>query len=261
MSDKPNNYTLGRGELHFAQFLPNTRTPAGERYIGNSPEFSATIENENLDHFNSDRGVREKDESITLQTNRSASFTTDNVDPDNLALFFFGSKTALTVAGGNVVDEPLGKVKKGLSYQLGMSDANPAGARVLSNVVIKDAGGAGTTYVPDTDYKVDLDLGRVFIIPGGAIADDAELAADYDEAAGTRDRIVSGSQAIEGALRYIAYNPAGKQFDWYMPWVKITPNGDFALKGDEWQTIPFSVEILKKSGMEAVYVDGRPMAA
>lgn len=256
-----NNYTLGRGELHFAQFKPNTRTPGGERYIGNSPEFTATIENENLDHFNSDRGVREKDESIALQTNRTATFTTDNVSPENLALFFFGSKTALTSAGGPVSDEAFEGVEKGLSYQLGATNANPAGARNVSTVVIKDEAEPATTFTEGTDYTVDLTLGRFTVLEGGAITEGANLLADYEEQGGTRERVVSGSQAIEGQLRYIAYNPAGKQFDWVMPWVKITPNGDFALKGDEWQTIPFTVEILRKEGLEAIYIDGRPLAA
>ena len=45
-----------------------------------------------------------------------------------------------------------------------------------------------------------------------------------------------------------------------MPYVKISPNGDYALKGDEWQQIPFNIEILKKTGFEALYSDGRAYA-
>ena len=44
-----------------------------------------------------------------------------------------------------------------------------------------------------------------------------------------------------------------------MPSVKLSPNGDYALKSDEWQQIPFNVEILKPEGMEAVYADDRPV--
>ncbi|WP_206680500.1 phage tail tube protein [Neoaquamicrobium sediminum] len=223
------------------------------------PELSITVETENLDHYNSDRGVREKDESIALQTDRNGSFTTDNVDPENLALFFFGSTTALTDAGGTVEGEAIGPVEVGLTYQLGVSANNPAGVRNVSAVAVTD--GDATTYVLDTDYALDAELGRITILAGGAITDEAALEADYTTEASTRERIVSGSQAIEGQLRYISYNPAGKQFDYLLPWVKITPNGDFALKGDEWQTIPFSVEVLKKGNMQAVYIDGRPMIA
>ena len=83
---------------------------------------------------------------------------------------------------------------------------------------------------------------------------------DYTTLASSRTRIISGSTPIVGALRYIAFNPAGQQLDWYMPYVKISPNGDYALKGDEWQQIPFNIEILKKTGFEALYIDGRAYA-
>ena len=76
--------------------------------------------------------------------------------------------------------------------------------------------------------------------------------------ASTRDRVISRGQTVEGSLRYLANNPAGANIDYFMPWVKITPNGDFSLKGDEWQTVPFNIEILKKGDLEAIYVDGRP---
>ena len=96
------NLTLGRGELWFAPYLTGTTTPDGERYIGNSPEFSLTIENENLDHFNSDHGVNEKDDSIVLSTNRTGAFTSDNIGMENLALFFLGEAKTITTAAATV---------------------------------------------------------------------------------------------------------------------------------------------------------------
>ena len=68
-----NQYVLGRGEIDFSRFRTGGQDPEGFRYIGNTPEFNLTIESENLDHFNSDRGVNEKDASIVLTTNRSGS--------------------------------------------------------------------------------------------------------------------------------------------------------------------------------------------
>jgi len=46
-----------------------------------------------------------------------------------------------------------------------------------------------------------------------------------------------------------------------MPYVKLMPNGDFALKGDEWQQLSFNIEVLKKGTLEAVYMDGRAVAS
>lgn len=373
-----NNLTLGRGELWFSRFKPGTQDPEGERYFGNSPEFSATIESETLDHFDSDHGVNEKDESVPLSTNRSGSFVTDNIDLENVALFFFGSKTALTVAGGSAIETITG-VLPGLTYQLGTSQTNPSGARGImdtpapvvsltgsavaatgtvtfsaagtaddtvtigavayklvavpaaandvkigatadetaANLVaaIMAASGAGTEYgtgtlvhpsvsavdagavitltakipgaagnsialattstaaavsgaalsggaggaiTPVTDYELNLVLGRLAIAEQGAVQSGDSLSVSYTTATTTRERVISGSNPISGALRYIAFNPVGAQLDWFMPYVKLTPNGDYALKGDEWQQIPFNVEILKKPGLEALYIDGRP---
>lgn len=259
-----NNYTLGRGELWFARFKDGTQNPGGELYFGNTPEFNASIESETLDHFNSDRGVNEKDASIVLQTNRTGSFITDNISPENLALFFFGESTAFTVAGGAVTGENVGAVEQGKTYQLGISPTNPVGAVALDSntaIVVEDAGGGGSTYVVNTDYIIDYDLGRLTIVEGGGIADTTDIDVNYTTLASTRTRIISGSKPIEGALRYISFNPQGKQFSWYMPYVKLSPNGDYALKGDEWQQIPFNIEILKKSNLEAIYIDGSPLVS
>lgn len=255
------NLTLGRGELWFAPFLTGTTTPTGERYLGNSPEFSATIETENLDHFDSDHGVNEKDDSIPLSTNRTGSFITDNIDPKNVALFFFGQSNVFTVPGGAVVDETHLSVSPGLTYQLGMSDADPTGARNIlatpTPTVTDDTPTTPVTYAAGTDYTLDLALGRLTVLETGTIDEGTNLVIGYTTAASSRSRIISGSTAVAGAMRYLAFNPAGPQLDWYMPYVKLSPNGDYNLKGDEWQQIPFSIEILKKTGREALYIDGR----
>lgn len=254
------NYTLGRGELHFARFKTGTQTPAGEHYFGNTPEFSMSISSENLDHFSSDRGIREKDDSVLLQTDRTGSFTTDSIQPENIALFFFGTKeiVATVAAASQVQVIAAADVVQGQGYQLGTSAANPAGVNKVSTVVVKNTTTPATVYVLNTDYSVDLANGRVTLIEGGAIATGTGITVDYAIAASSRERVVSGSQPIEGTLRYIAKNPKGKQFSYFMPYVKLAPNGDFPLKSDEWQTLPFTVEILKKTGLEAVYCDGVP---
>lgn len=260
-----NNYTLGRGELYFARFLPGTSTPEGERYLGNSPEFNLTISEEKLDHFSSDRGVREKDDSISLQVDRTGSFTTDDIDVENLALFFFGDTSTVTVTGATITNEVINNVEKGLFYQLGVTNANPSGARDLDvhtagppalNVIVTNTAGT-TTYAEGTDYTIDMALGRLYIMPTGTI-NVTTLHVDYRTKSHSRARVISGSTPVEGQMRFVAKNPKGQNFDYFFPKVIISPNGDFALKGDEWQTIPFNLEVVKLDGKEAIYVDGRP---
>lgn len=255
------NYTLGRGELYFNQFKPGTMSGIGERYFGNTPEISISIESETLDHYNSDRGVREKDDSVILETSRTMTFTTDHVSPNNLALFYLGSVDALTVTSATGEEETFQDVTPGLFYQLGVTQANPTGARLVSNVVVTDDSGTPTTFVAGTDYMLNAELGRIEILEGGNIAKGTNIVVTYDVAASTREVVISGSATIEGSLRYVAQNPKGKNIDYYFPYVKISPNGDFALKGDEWQQIPFTVEILRRPGFEAIYATSRATAA
>ena len=258
-----NNYTLGRGKLYFARFAPGTRTPLGERYIGNTPEFSLTIENEELEHFSSDGGIREKDDSIALEVTRSGSFSTDNIDPDNVALFFFGAKSTVVEAGGTISNEVHASVEQGLYYQLGQSETRPSGARGIAPdttatpITVTADDTAGTVFVEGDDYTVDVATGRLYIVPGGAITDGTSLLVDYTIRASSRARVISGATPVEGAVRFVADNPKGANLDYYFPYVQIAPNGDYALKAEEWQTIPFSLEVLKLADREAIYLDGR----
>lgn len=260
-----NNYTLGKGEIYFAQFVPGTMIPTGERYLGNTPEFNLTFESEDLEHFSSDRGIKELDKSVILQITRSGSLTTDNISPANVALFFFGSTDALTVAQATVTDEPVGVatigVEPGMFYQLGVTTNNPSGARKIIY-----PGAAGTafalkkgaaTLVHGTDYLLNAELGRIEVLPGGALVEGDIPTATYTVAASKRTRIISGSAPVVGALRFIANNPTGENIDYYLPSIALSPNGDYALKTDEWQTIPFNVKVLKPTNGEALYADGR----
>ena len=67
------------------------------------------------------------------------------------------------------------------------------------------------------------------------------------------------TQTAFDILMFLANNPKGADFHYYLPWVKITPNGDYAMKGDEWQQIPFSLEALKPVGGPAILMDGVPV--
>ena len=253
------NYTLGRGKLYFDPFAAGTQTLTGQRYFGNTPEFSTSSDSEELEHFDSDNGVNVKDDSVTLSNTRSGSFTTDNINLDNVALFFLGAKSTLTQTALTAQSETRA-VKRGRFYQLGLTDTNPTGYRFLNNVVVK----IGSTVVAAANnFELDLDTGRIYIEAGAPdITEGAQLAITYDVKAYTQDRVISSSNEAVGALHFESTNPKGKLFDYDWPYVKITPNGDFSLKsGDDWQTIPFNVEFLKKGSLETVYITSRGVSA
>jgi hypothetical protein len=253
------NQTLGRGELRFSRFKTGTYTPEGFRYLGNSPSFSLTVASTNLDHYSSDHGVREKDKSIAVEVNRTAKFDADDIQLDNLAYFFFGSKATVTQTSSTANTETFTGVIQGLSYQIGLSALRPAGVKGISNVVVKIG---TTTKVAGTDYVIDLDRGILIILTGGSIATGADVIVTYDTVAKSYDQIISGHTPVTGALMFIADNPEGANIDYLIRYCKLTPNGDFQLKADNaWQSLPFNVEILRAPGLEAIYANGQPYSA
>ncbi len=253
------NYALGRGKLFFAMFAPGTQTPGGQRYFGNTPEFSTTSESEELEHFDSDNGVNVKDDSVTLSNTRSGSFVTDNINMDNVAMFYLGEKSTFTQTTATAQVQTI-EVSKGRYYNIGRTELNPAGDRHLANVSFKI--GATTVAIPN-NLEVDLVTGRFYVEADAPdIPDASDLIVTFDRLAYTQSRAVSGSQEIVGELYFECTNPKGILVDYYWPYVKISPNGDFNLKsGDDWQTLPFNIEFLQKSGYETVYITDRGVTA
>jgi hypothetical protein len=240
------NYVVGRGKLYFRKFLTGTRTlePGGARYLGNSPELTLSQDEEKLDHYNSDRGIRVKDASVSLQNDSSGAFSLDDVQPENLALWFRGDVESNVIAGGAVVAEAHDGVTLGSYIQLGLSDGNPIGARNVSLVTVDIAGGAEVTMAGN--YEIDAVTGRIYILEDAPdIADGDDLTIDYTAAAGTEELVVAAGTTIEGRLEFFSDNAAGQNRDYIWPCVQISPDGDFSLKGDDWQTMNFGLEVLK----------------
>jgi len=255
MYDVVPNYTLGRGMLFFAKFAENTTTPGPRRLLGNCPEFSLTASVNTLDHFSSMRGVREKDASVQLDNTQTAQIVCDDIQLENLALFFFGEVSDFVDAGGTVTDEVHADVVQGSYYQLGRTPQNPMGARGLSAVTVEIGAVLQTI---EEDYQIDLETGMLYIVPGGGIADGTDLNVTYTRAAATQQRVLSGTKPIEGELYYREENAEGVSRDMLLPSVKLSPNGDLGMISDDWRRIPFNVEILKKTGHAAVYISDRP---
>ena len=253
------NYTLGRGKVYFARFKDGTSIPDGYRYIGNTPEFSLNIESEELDHYSSDEGIREKDDSVPLEVNRTGSLTTDNIDPENVALFFFGSSEQITQASVASVTETIESIHAGYGYKIGATENNPAGYFGVDPEQFS-ATVNSQELVLGTDYELDAANGIITFMEGStAAAEGSDVTLSFGVRASTRSRVISGSQPVEGAMMYVTKNPKGDDAVFLMPSVKITPNGDYALKGDDWQQIPLSLEVLKPNAGEAIYRDGTPV--
>lgn len=254
-----NNYTVGRGEVYFAQFAPGTQTPGGEAFFGDCNGASLTMKATQLDHYQSTGGVKTVDQSATIQNDSSGSVMTENISVPNLALFFFGSSQTVTTTSGAVASEVLPPVIPGLYYQLGATASDPVGIRGLdagTPALVKSNDGV-TIYVAGTDYNVDYARGRIYIIPGGAIASASLPKVSYTKLATSRNRVISGQTPIEGAIRFLAANTVGVNQDHYLPWVKVTPNGSFELIGDKYAQMQFDLKILRKGNLPMLFIDGQ----
>lgn len=252
----PQQYTLGRGRLFFAKFLPDSQVQGPYRYIGNTPSITMTAEPDTLDHYSSDYGINEKDESVMLQLDRSGTFDTDSIRVENLALLMMGETEEVVTAVAPAQTEIFTVTSQNDVFMLGVTANTPTGVPLATITTVTD--GASEEYVAGADYVFDSQSGLLSFVEGGAIEAGDEITVTYAIPASTRTRVVSGSTMIEGALFYKADNPVGPNRDYVWPWVKLSPNGDFELKGDDWQTIPFSFEVLRKDPLAAVYINGTP---
>jgi hypothetical protein len=354
MAEVDNDYTVGRGKIYFDRFLDNTKTKTGERYFGNTPSFEPTQNVTTLDHYGSDYASKEKDASVNLQNDVQFALTCDNIQDDNLALWWLGIKDTVVLTAMTGQTQVADSVLLGTYIQLGVSADQPEGfghlAGVTSitndngtkasgtvtvavgNVVANDTvtigtttityvvsgptageivigadnvasaqallayvnlhsatlgvnatgtsnvitihannggvagnsialaksgtnlsvsgatltGGTANATVSTSDYDVDLVTGRVYLHPdAGDVHDGDAITITYDTTDQTVARILSQGKSIYGAIRFVADNAVGTNRNYYLPYVKISPNGNYALKGDAWAVMTFSVECLK----------------
>ena len=257
------NYTLGAGKLFFNR-LDAAGLPTGEYYIGNTTSLTGSTDEEREEHYSADEAERAKDASVVTRSDNTIGFTTDDIQPENLAMLWKGSVEQLAVIAAMNVAETI-MVNRGRWYQLGESPTSPTGARLITvDTVTDDAmvpvaipGGNG-----GANYTVDLELGRLFVKEDAPdIADGDEIIVTYDVAASSRTVIISKGEKISGSLRYIADNTAGENRDDFWPLVDLSPDGDYEFKADSWSEMSFTGEVLKKDGYEKHYTDGRPVAA
>jgi Bacterial Ig-like domain (group 1). len=267
-----NNYVVGRGTVYFDKFQQGSNRKTGEMYFGNTPEFTINTDSETLDHYSSDHGMRVMDASVLLEASQGGTFTCDNINADNLALWFLGDVETSAQTQQTGAKEIFNPVNRGRYYQLGASDVNPTGVRQVTNfqMVAADASVSistgsgdittipGATVVPQAgNYEIDLLMGRVYIEPDSeALAGNVQIAVQYDVAEQNRTLVVGKSNMVYGALRMISDNAVGLNKNYYFPKVSLAPDGDYALKGDDWQVISFTFKAMQLNFItQRVYID------
>ncbi|MDQ0609535.1 hypothetical protein QFZ83_003706 [Variovorax sp. W1I1] len=251
-------YIIPRGRVFF-DVLDAADQLTGERHLGNCPTVTLNIATEKAPHYSAESGPGVKDANRVVRIDRTGKITCDNMSVDNRAMFISGEKSTVAQATGAVAAEEI-TVIPGLFYQLGRTDANPAGARKVTQVVVTpDAG--GEPYVLGEDYTVDAALGRLQILAGGGI-EAGKIKVAYSKPATTWLRIKSGEKIdLRGALRVLSNVAEGEQSDTYCPLVTLAPTGDMSLitSDDAYVQMEFDIEVLTPPNGAAIFVDGRPL--
>ncbi|MDO5646293.1 hypothetical protein, partial [Paracoccus sp. (in: a-proteobacteria)] len=240
---------LGRGELFFERFADGQFTGDGERYIGNTPLFQITRAVQRLKQSTSHHGRVHEKLGMVISEEIKLGITTDNISWDNIA-DWLGSPVTQHVTGKNSAPftEHL-KVRQGRHYQLGKA-IFPLGASRIQNV----RGVCGDQPLRDNiDWHVDIEKGRIFIPVGSErIPNGATISITFVK---KKDSILvadSRPNEVVGSLRYVSRNVIGANTDYFFPMVRLSPEGAYNQKADEWQQMRFIATAMKRRPTESL---------
>lgn len=268
LTGQPNtdDYNLGRGILYFA-LLDIAGKPGAWRDLGNAPSFTITQEAETLEHQSSREGLKVTDKEVVISQAVTCAFTLDEVNSENLALLFSGAQAAHTnvaIAGFTefaMVPNGAGTLQLGRWYDLVNSSGERAYDVLAADLTVKTNITSPATMVLGTDYLLDSEMGRIFIIhtsslAATAIADSKGLLVTLTARAGARtvEEVRGLTQvSVKGALKFISSNPAndGQKAEYTFHQVTLKADGDISLIGDDWTTMPFTCKAERNAAADA----------
>lgn len=254
------NLTIPRGRVFFAEFRAGTLFPENYRFVGNCPEFTLSVETQELNHFMSTGGLRTRDGYVGLGGDYGGTLVTDDIDIENLRWWFSGTRTTIAQTAGTDVEYLIEDAMKGGYYQIGRTELLPVGVGNLTEVLVET--GTGTALTEFLDYEVDLASGLLWLMPGGTITDETDITVTYSNSAYTFPQIAAGYQGIEGELMFISANPYGPNAKVVLPRCRVTPQGDLSWLTDPetpaWQQISFTLATLQKGNLPPAIITGRP---
>ena len=256
-------YVLGRGKMFFSE-IGADGLPLGYRFVGNCPEITGTVDSENYEHFRSTQGLKTKDLDIIIQQSINWTAALENLDKENLAIFFSASKDeafanpAITGFADTVLVAD-GEMKSaasdggGLWYQL--KDANneaATGITTANALALESTNATPVALVEDTDYEVDAETGRVFFLDSAKVqaiisADEGVTATvTADAAANATAKYGAGSAGETNvAVRFELINAQTDTVDviFFMHKAGVTANGDWGAISDEAGQLPITIAV------------------
>lgn len=181
----------GAGTVYMAPVDENGVKTGDFRQVGDAYPLSVQVQTEQIKKKS--RMVERAGQVIAARSKIAddgitGSLTLHEWNAANLAWALSGTAVELTAAGDSVSEEAVTAPAAGEYVQLG--GATPR--RNVSNVVVTTSP-SGTTYVADTDYKLDAKLGLITILAAGDITEEDSLLVSYDYAAESGYQVDVGS--------------------------------------------------------------------
>lgn len=251
------DYNLGRGVLYFAPLINGV--PGAYRDLGNAPEFTISLEVETLEHQSSRQGLKITDKEVTISQKVNLSLVLDEINHENLALLLSGEKGTVTnaaVAGITEYEWIVGDESSTTNVELGRwyDIVNSSGLRAYDitagDLTLATTNGSPVTLVLGTDYTVDAEMGRVFLLSTSTALATAisgnegitlELTAKPGAAAVNQVKALTQTN-IAGALKFVSENPANndQRTEFQFHQVSLKADGDTSFIGDEFSTLNFT---------------------
>jgi hypothetical protein len=260
------DYTLGRGIVYESGIVTSTEKPDdnGWRDLGNAPEFNVSIETEKLEHKSSRAGLQVVDKEVILSQKMTINFSLDELNDENVASFLSGETAAHTnvAIAGFANYEMVAAVVLGRWYDIVNSSGERAYDIDTTDLALTETSGAPVALVENTDYTLDLKMGRIFLLSTAtniAAGEPMSVELTAEATAKPVEEVRGLTQGnIVRAIKFIGENPANsnKKREYQFHKVTLASEGDLALIGDEYAVMAFSgtVEQSTLADADAPYV-------
>lgn len=253
LSPNTNNLSMPRGRLSFAP-INASGVMTGEVDLGNVESFDLNPKFNYKDHFTSRGPQNCLDASHIAQIEMEVKFTPQERSRENMAMFFLGNPDSQKSAGGGSVSQ-VGAVHT-VSVDVHFDRWVDLGYLYINAIVEGSFSiNLGNTvslssYTAGSDYRIDLETGRLMIISTGRIVNDLSLT-DGDAVACTfkcgtavSPRFTQALTPIIGFLRYVGMSAVGPRHHVKLWKVQIYPDSAMSLiKPGDYAGLSFSGKV------------------
>lgn len=185
-------YFSGQGKVYVGTRNTSTGAFNAPVFVGNVPELTISLDNDVIEHKESQTGKRLPDLRLTREQRATINMTLEDIQSQNLELMLQGTKT--TVASSSVVAEagPTGSTAAGSLWKVANEN--------ISAVTVKNN---GTPITLTTDYTFDAAFGLFTFVT----TQSGPITFDYTWASRTQVPVFSAAQT-ERYLRFQGLNTA-----------------------------------------------------